>query len=334
MKCQVLIDWLTFSIKSIKEPNEVITRFLGMDPALFQESPYGLMGYMRMLVFSDIRILYEPRENDFFQDMGVCVSMSGNGCRTFETMSRLTFEGARDRQGTESVAFPFLFQLLAAEKDANISRIDIACDDREGYLCMGDIVRKVQGNEVNSRMARRSVIVSYNGAQTGGTTAYIGAPSSDFRIRIYDKAAETGTDGHWIRVELVMRGKNANAFGAQLTNSESVGKLAAQVLNDKFSFIEKDDSNITRCTVCPWWASFVDELEAVRLVVRCVVQHSVEQIHNWAEAQVGPSLAILLRTMGFGSIFALAKDSCSRLSDKQQFLIQDYNALYPARARA
>ena len=77
----------------------------------------------------------------------------------------------------------------------------------------------------------------------------------------------------------------------------------------------------------------MDELEAVRLVSRCVVQHSVEQVHNWVESQVGPSLAILLRTKGFGSIFALAKDSCSRLSDRQQFLIADYNALYAARAR-
>ena len=90
MKCQVLIDWLTFSIKSIQEPAQVIQKFLGLDPALFQEAPYGLMGYQRVLRFGDIQVLYEPRENEYFRDMGVCVSMSGNGCRAFETMSRLT----------------------------------------------------------------------------------------------------------------------------------------------------------------------------------------------------------------------------------------------------
>lgn len=236
-------------------------------------------------------------------------------------------KGAKDKQGTASTAFPILFQLLAATEDANISRIDIACDDREGYLCMDDIVRKVQENEINSRMAKRTLYLGYDGIQRSGTTVYIGAESSAFRVRIYDKALERGESGHWVRVELVMRGKNANAFGQKLTNAENVGKLAAQVINDKFSFIERDDSNITRCTVCSWWAAFVDELEAVRLVSRCVVQHSVDQIHNWVEAQVGPSLAILLRTMGFGSIFALAKDSCARLSDKQQSLIKDYNSL-------
>lgn len=334
MKCQVLIDWLTFSIKNIQEPAEVITKYLGLDPALFQEAPYGLNGYVRMLQFSNISVMYDPRENQYFHDMGVCVTMSGNGCRTFETMSKLTFPGAKDKQGTESVAFPVLFQLLAADKDANISRIDVACDDREGYLCMDDIVQAVQENTINSRLMKRTLYLGYNGEGRSGTTVYIGSPSSDFRVRIYDKALESGESGHWVRVELVMRGKNANSFGANLTNAENVGKLAAQVINDKFSFIEKDDSNISRCTVCPWWRAFVDELEAVRLVARCVVQHSVGQIYNWVETQVGPSLAILLRTMGFGSLFALAKESCARLSDKQQSLIQDYNALYPARARA
>ena len=149
MKCQVLIDWLTFSVKT-RDPAEVIKKYLGMDLAVFQDPGYGLLGYQR---FSDICVCYEPRENEYFKDMGVCVSMSGNGCRAFETMSKLTFKGVKDKQGTESVAFPVLFQLLASDDTANISRIDIACDDREGYLCIDDIVRKVQDNEVNSRIA-------------------------------------------------------------------------------------------------------------------------------------------------------------------------------------
>lgn len=332
MKCQVLIDWLTFSIKNTEDPAQVIQKYLGLDPALFQEAPYGLMGYQRVLRFGDIQVLYEPRENEYFHDMGVCVSMSGNGCRAFETMSNLTFDGVKDTQGTASTAFPVLFQLLAATEDANISRIDIACDDREGHLCMDDIVRKVQDNEINSRMSKRTLYLGYDGTQRSGTTVYIGAESSAFRVRIYDKALERGESGHWIRVELVMRAENAQAFGRQLTNAENVGKLAAQVINDKFSFIEKDDSNITRCTVCPWWRAFVDELESVRLVARETVQHCVEHIANWVESQVGPSLSILLQTMGFPKIFELAVDAADRLSDKQRFLIADYNALYPLRA--
>ena len=326
MKCQVLVDWLTFSVKE-QDPAKVIREYLGLDPELFQDAGYGLLGYNRVLRFSDICVCYEPRENDFFRDMGVCVSMSGNGCRAFETMSKLT------QAGQDSV-FPTLFQLLAADETANVSRIDIACDDREGFLNMEEIVEKVQASEINSRMTKRSVIVSFDGTQRSGSTIYLGAPSSDFRVRIYDKALEEGVDGHWIRVELVMRHKNAAAFVEQMNSAPSVGKLAAQVVNDKFSFIERDDSNITRCTVCGWWRSFVDELESVRLVARCVVQHSVERIENWIESQVGPSLAVILNTLGWPHLFELARAAAGRLSARQLSLISDYNSLQTARLQA
>ena len=326
MKCQVLVDWLTFSVKE-QDPAKVIREYLGLDPELFQDAGYGLLGYNRVLRFSDICVCYEPRENDFFRDMGVCVSMSGNGCRAFETMSKLT------QAGQDSV-FPTLFQLLAADETANVSRLDIACDDREGFLNMEEIVEKVQANEINSRMTKRSVIVSFDGTQRSGSTIYLGAPSSDFRVRIYDKALEEGVDGHWIRVELVMRHKNAAAFVEQMNSAPSVGKLAAQVVNDKFSFIERDDSNITRCTVCGWWQSFVDELESVRLVARCVIQHSVERIENWIESQVGPSLAVILNTLGWPHLFELAHAAAGRLSARQLSLISDYNALQAARLQA
>lgn len=329
MKCQVLIDWLTFSVK-VQDPDKVIQTYLGMDPSLFQDTGYSLMGYNKVKRFSDILVCSDGREDDYFKDMGVCVSMSGNGCRTFETMSKLTLD-LKDRQGTSSVAFPALFQLLVSDTDANVSRIDIACDDRAGYLDMDAILTKTQTNEVNSRMIKRSTVISFDGTQRNGATVYIGAPSSSFRVRIYDKALEQGEPGHWVRVELVMRSKNANAFVEQMTAFENVGKLAAQVINDKFSFIERDDSNITRCSVCSWWKDFVDELEAVRLVAREVIQHTVEQIGSWVEAQVGPSLAILFQTMGWSYLFELAKDSVERLSAKQISLVTDYNSLQLAR---
>ena len=37
MKCEVCVDWLTFSVKK-EDPNEVIRDYLGLDPALFQDT--------------------------------------------------------------------------------------------------------------------------------------------------------------------------------------------------------------------------------------------------------------------------------------------------------
>ena len=129
MKCQVLVDWLTFTVKGL-EPFEVIRTYLGMDPSLFQDAGFGLMGYTQDLFFSVFHVLYEPRENSFFHDMGVCVSMSGNGCRTFETTSALGSDAGADK----SSVFSVLFALLASSPDCNISRIDIACVWRELFL--------------------------------------------------------------------------------------------------------------------------------------------------------------------------------------------------------
>jgi len=89
-------------------------QYLGMDPTLFQDTGYSLMGYNKVLRSSDICVCYEGREDNHFHDMGVCVSMSGNGCRTFETVSKLAFDGTRDKQGTRSIAFPVRFHLLAS----------------------------------------------------------------------------------------------------------------------------------------------------------------------------------------------------------------------------
>lgn len=320
MKCQVSIDWLTFSVKK-EDPNEVIRDYLGLDPSLFQDTGYSLLGYNRVVRFSDICVCSEGKENDFFKDMGICVSMSGNGCRAFETMSRLsTAEG-------DSTPFLALFRLLAADESANVSRLDIACDDREGYLDMDQVITKTRSGEINSRLRHRDIHDKLDGTKRAGSTVYIGSPSSDFRVRIYDKALEQGVDGHWIRVELVLKSKNSNAFVAEMVQSENVGRLAAQVINDKFSFIERDDSNISRCTVCGWWQAFVDEVESVHLVARCVIQHSVERISSWVEAQVGPSLAVLVQTLGARYVVDIALASVKRLTGKQEFLIQDYNSL-------
>ena len=199
---------------------------------------------------------------------------------------------------------------------------------------MDEIIDRTRSNEINSRLLRRTINFSLNGKDKAGATVYIGAPSSDFRVRIYDKALEQGVDGHWVRVELVMRSANANAFVEAVTGSENVGKLAAQVINDKFSFIERDDSNISRCTVCDWWQNFVDELDKVRLVSREVIQHGVERIRGWIESQVGPSLYVLMKTMGIFDIYNIAASSAGRISSQQEALIQDFQSLCSARRAA
>jgi len=78
----------------------------------------------------------------------------------------------------------------------------------------------------------------------------------------------------------------------------------------------------------------VDELEAVRLVARSVIQHGVDQIRNWVESQVGPSLYVLMKTIGLIDIYNIAASSAERISSRQEALIIDFQNLHTARAAA
>lgn len=324
MKCNVLIDWLTFTVKDCYDPYKVISWYLGLDGSLFEPMPYGLNGYDKVLRFNDIMVCYEPRECVDFRNMGVCVSMSGNGCRAFETYSKLSLDGCIDTQGTPNIAFPALFQLICAN-GCNVSRIDIACDEHDGVLHMDDFAECVRTNSINSRMQKREVVMSYDGIQNSGCTVYLGAESSDFRVRIYDKAKEQGDyQSHWVRVELVLRGKNALAFVDNFVNCDSLGTLAAGIMNDKFLFIERDDENISRCSTCGWWLEFVGSIESIKILSREAVQHDVEEIQDWVIQQVAPSLGILFKAYGYACLNEIIDIGVARMSNKQNSVVKDY----------
>ena len=66
MKCQVLIDWLTFSVKET-DPSKVIQTYLGMDPALCEKRkffpcpyPYSLHCSCYFLLVTTLSRLYIP----------------------------------------------------------------------------------------------------------------------------------------------------------------------------------------------------------------------------------------------------------------------------------
>ena len=344
MKCAVLVDWLTFSVKT-DNPDDVIRDWLGMDTALFESFSYGINGYLQSKRFSSIIVAYNGYENEFFSsvDMGVCVSMSGAGCRVFESFSALGFDGLfkklfegmvdSNAETGESLGLKKRKECLC-----NVSRVDVACDDKRagkdsGQLDMDKILEKgFFHHDFNSRMQCVTIDAKKFGDEFRGKTLYVGASSSSFHIRFYDKVEEQKEKGitcaynHWIRCEMVMRDENARGFVAQAVQAESIGKLAGQILNDKFRFIERDNNNISRCSVCDWWAAFVEEVESVVLWSRSVVQHSVERVENWIRSQVSSSMAMIVLTMGFSRLREIVLEGERRLKPKQEALVHDFNA--------
>ena len=74
----IIYDWLTFTSK-IHDLDSML-EFLGFDDSISWQSLKGQNGYRDRLYYDGVSIHYNGSD-----DMGVCVSMSGKGCRTFET---------------------------------------------------------------------------------------------------------------------------------------------------------------------------------------------------------------------------------------------------------
>lgn len=329
---RILVDWLTFSVTNLYDPDFVIMEYLGLDPVLFTETGSVLPGFGRGKSFQNICVCYEPRENDKFKGMGVCVSMSGKGCRTFEEMSAYS----KDRGDTVGLVSPVwykLFNRLHIEEGCNVSRIDLACDDMSGALHLQNIVDCIEDGAVNTRIRQTSHIKSKTGKECTGQTIYLGSSKSDFFIRFYDKAKESyrpGQEGfanHWVRVELCMRRASANAFVDLFNNYDHVGKLAAEILSDKVYFVNLDDSNITRCSVCSWWLDFLGALTAVRLVSKGEVVRSLDSVNDWVKYQISPSLSMVYKAKGWFAVKELLDYGAEKMSAKQKAIVADYLAL-------
>ena len=105
----VLIDWLSITTKSLNEIE--VTQLLGMEEFPW-ELVRGARGYHDRLYFSGVSVHYNGRD-----DMGVWLEMSGQGCRTFETLGTGDYEK--------------LFRLVKSGH-GNITRLDVAYDDHTG----------------------------------------------------------------------------------------------------------------------------------------------------------------------------------------------------------
>lgn len=331
-KANTSIDYFTVRYAYRHDPDEVIVRCLEMDPALFVQREYGtLPGYRKSMSFGDIVVCYDgiaahSKESGeqlrSADDMGVCVSMSGEGCRTFEHMSTLKLK--------EGGAMAQLIQAVYLDPDAHATRVDLAMDDHSGLLDMDTIIEYSDNSQINSRIRKTRVVSDRDGRNDLGKTLYIGAPSSAFRVRIYDKAKEQyapGEDGYskpWIRVEFVMRGKHADGFIAAFCNSDDLGKLAAGILNDHLRFIERDDSNITRCSTAQWWLDFLDCVEAVKLFFPEPIQHTIDRSIEWLTYQCSPSMATVLKAVGWVRFKQILDYGLEHMSAKHSAVLRDW----------
>lgn len=320
------VDWAQATFKIVREPQKII-ELIGLDPDDFNDLDHGLYGYSRQLRMGNISVMYAGAP-----EMGIHVQMTGQGCREFETHSKLNWKE---------------FFLKCFEYDANFTRLDIAIDDiaYDGdklYFTLPMLIRKLKDGEIRSRFKKGKYIttVRIEDGQELGSTLYFGQQSSDIQIRFYEKNFERLAAGKeldkkiigWNRTEIQTRRERANALALYLVNEDvisetTVGEIAAGVLRNYISFCIKDnDKNKARWKVCKWWDNFLGDVEKLKLTL-IAPDKSVERTMAWLNNSVAPSLAMVFTALDgdLDKIKELIINGQERMTKEQMQLAKEYS---------
>jgi len=300
----ILFDWLTFT--SHCDSPESVMQLLGLKDVPWQKMDRGRNGYRQRYFFENISILYDGAEN-----MGVCVDMSGTGCRAFETYSKIGW-------------MELMEILFYNHDDYNVTRLDMAYDDHTGILDI-DVLRDDTDDHLYVSRSR-TWKVEYG---SKGTTIYHGSPKSDMYIRIYDKAAEQELEGvHWVRVEMQMRDEIAQGFIAGLIKHPT-GVQFRGVLHNYLRYVVQPDTdcNMSRWPMAAYWAELLEGIQQIRCWVAPGVQYTEWNLSNFVINQAGNALDCYLRIFGLDDLLRELGNRSVKMSPKYQRLLQKYENL-------
>lgn len=298
MKNRLIIDWLSFSVRV---EDNAKSRFKGVlnlgyicdllglelgDFSLIGKVPYYKECYKCEGI--SINVPFDGREGT----QGYFITMTGSGCRYFEQIQLNTLFKTVD-----SVWKDFLNKVRSLTKEGlavNIPRFDNAVDDVDGVLDINRIADSLSSGAVCTRFQRKAKIAGFSTCYEDesrllssyrhsilGTTVEFGSRKSRCLCRFYDKLAEQKQKNFsnpeememleklnsWVRMEFEFKDESAIAMVNAFCDMDDYGEFFSQYVNGMIRFIKLDDSNISRCTVEPWWLEFLGTASKLSLSI-------------------------------------------------------------------
>lgn len=306
---EISIDWLQFTSKN-PNPVTIIIDVLHLDVKMFIELPKGKLGYKKQLFYNDITVLSDGNE-----DMGTHVILSGKGCREIENN------------------YPILELVKRLNKlEIKTTRIDLAIDDVSGKIIKLDsIIEDVQNANIVSKWKSSTEITkrSIHDGGLEGQTVYLGSRKSEVFMRIYNKSLQLKLDGNWNRIELEIKGKKSEELQKIMTE-KNIGKLTKGLINNYIRIVEPGrDKNKSRWKTKEYWTKIIDTTEKIQLS-RKKEEKTLEELKNWIEKQVAPTLATIVMAEG-GDVEFLYKQVTKgkhRIKSKHLNIIEKENGQY------
>lgn len=328
-----LIDWLTVTVHG--ETVDYIKWILGLDdPSIpWEVSEKFRNGYPCSQYWSGITISYGADDPRYYKDpdkvrhdMGICVNLSGKGCRAFEShghgdwwkLFRWIFRDT-SKHTAEYLTF----------KRCNITRLDLAYDDHIGILDIQTIAQDTRDRNYLSKSKKSEIVWSDNQeTDIQGLTIQIGSDKSEIKIRIYDKAAERGfKDRHWIRTELQLRDDRATAACQDLLNQQHVGRTTVAILRNYLTFrTPTADTNKSRWAIAPYWEKLLFTMERLRLWKTPGEEYNFSRTEHFLLHQYGPALVVLSYVEDLDYVTRHAKQlfPVDELAPKYQEILQKH----------
>jgi len=170
------------------------------------------------------------------------------------------------------------------------TRADFASDDRTGLLQMERIREHIASGKLSTRFRQVNAYENLRGKR--GETIYFGSPTSSTMCRIYNKAAEQGVEGHWVRCEFQFRHKNAIRVCEKVVEEGEACLFG--LIRGYLDFKEggSNDHCVTRQVSASWWLEFLGN------AVKCAlglprVRRTITEIKHWVFKQIAPTLALI-----------------------------------------
>lgn len=259
-------------------------------------------GWMYHEFFGGMHVYHGGRD-----DVGI--ELSGSGCRTLESCNSNSFDWLG------------LFRYIVEQGDEmNVSRLDIAGDDKDGVLTLDKITQQTRQRKYICK-ARRCVWMAGDEEEV-----IFGASSSSTRLRIYNKALERGVEGPWVRVEFQLRDEAADSFILNLLRLGEIGPTYGGVLLNYLRYVtrcpDESQNHYDRIPTVGWWARFVGTAEKIRNITVGGLEYNYFNLESFIVRQCAGSLRAYVEANGGDVGPLLDVIAKARLSRKQEELLR------------
>lgn len=300
---KIIVDWLQFTL--LKDNGlDTVLKILKQKKEDFEALDKGGLGYKRQILNNNIRIYF-----DGLPGMGICVSVSGKGCRYLESQGQNLWQ---------------LIFRLARSARINITRIDLALDTSIKLI---DRVRQsVDKKKYISKCRNISYICKSLESSTRTETIYFGSRSSELMIRLYDKAVEQKLDDvDWERWEIVLKKDKIKEVIPLL--EQDISQTFKDILYTYFRPIKSIESNKSRSKVCPWYLNFLGKVKKISLYSE-PKEKTIEDKWLWLEKQVAPTMALLSEAFENTEFLGrLAESNYYRIKEKDLQLVKKFKGV-------